>query len=111
MDLKGKVALVTGAANGLGKQFATDLAAKGLRVALVDIDRDGLEQVVQGIRDAGGEAEPFVVNLMHASEIEEAVRQVTGLYGGVDIVANIAGIYHDGQRLFFERIILSSQID
>ena len=49
MELKDKVIIVTGAAQGLGRQFALDCAANGMKVALADIDLDALEKTTQGV--------------------------------------------------------------
>jgi 3-oxoacyl-[acyl-carrier protein] reductase len=100
MDLKGKVGLVTGAAVGLGRSLAKELSTKGVRVALVDINQDGLGQTLGEIHDLGGEASLFVADLMKSSEIERVVQEIHALWGSVDIVANIAGLWHDKERTF-----------
>ena len=57
VDLTGRIALVTGAARGLGRCFAVDLAAAGAKVACVDINTETLAETVQAIQAAGGDAE------------------------------------------------------
>ena len=70
-SIEGKVALITGAANGMGRATAHLFADEGAHVAVVDVDADGVEQVVEEITGAGGTVEvlpkPFGVRPAHGS--------------------------------------------
>jgi NAD(P)-dependent dehydrogenase (short-subunit alcohol dehydrogenase family) len=91
MNLAGKTAIVTGAAKGLGRSTAIRLAKSGAKVAILDIDRDGLEHVGQAIAAAGGEAPAFVVDISDNAAVEAAVAEILAAFGHVDILVNNAG--------------------
>src|SRR5690554_2790397 len=91
MNLEGKTAIVTGAANGLGRSTAIRLAKSGARVAVVDIDQDRLQQVRESIVSFGGEASAFTVNLSSNPAVEAAVAEILTTFGQVDILVNSAG--------------------
>ncbi|MHA2428254.1 MAG: SDR family NAD(P)-dependent oxidoreductase, partial [Candidatus Hermodarchaeia archaeon] len=103
--LSGKVGLVTGAAVGLGRALAKELAKREVKVALCDINLDGLQQTLEDIQELGGEGALYVVDLLDVQEIERAVQAVAARWGGVDIVANIAGLWHDKQGTFIGRLL------
>ena len=100
----GKVAIVTGAGNGLGRTHALALAARGAKVVVNDLGgaRDGTggslgpaEQVVKEIVDAGGEAIGDGANVTNAEEVAAMVKAATDKWGRVDILVNNAGILRD----------------
>jgi len=91
LGLKGKVALVTGATQGIGKATAAMLAREGARVALVARGKEGLERCAKEIADAGGEALPLQCDVSRAADLEKAVKAVTDRWGGLDILVNNAG--------------------
>jgi NAD(P)-dependent dehydrogenase (short-subunit alcohol dehydrogenase family) len=91
LALKGKVALVTGATQGIGKATAALLAREGARVALVARGKEGLERCAKEIGDAGGEALPLQCDVARAADLEKAVKAVTDRWGGLDILVNNAG--------------------
>ena len=92
-ELTGKVALVTGARRGMGKAHALALAKQGAKVAVTDIDLAECETVVKEIKDGGGEAAAFKLNVSKKSEVEKVFAKVFKLYGRLDILINNAGIY------------------
>ncbi|MBN2713355.1 MAG: SDR family oxidoreductase [Planctomycetes bacterium] len=100
MELGGKTAIITGAANGLGKATAIKLAGAGARVALVDIDRESLCQVKESILLAGGEAREFVVDITQKPDIKAAVAEILSTFGAIDILVNNAGIGWQHQAPF-----------
>ncbi len=83
-----KVAIVTGAAGGLGGAVARLLASDGIRVALVDVDVDGLTRVSAGLPDSSVHA----TDLGQPNAADQVVRDVLGLHGRVDILVNAAAI-------------------
>ncbi len=90
--VEGKVAIVTGAAQGIGRATAELLAREGAKVAITDIkDAEG-EQVAEGIRKAGGDALFVHHDVTDESAWEAAVEATTDRFGRVDIVVNNAGI-------------------
>jgi 3-oxoacyl-[acyl-carrier protein] reductase len=91
LGLKGKVALVTGATQGIGKATAMLLAREGARVALVARGKDGLERCAKEIASAGGEALALQCDVSRAEDLERAVKAVTDRWGGLDILVNNAG--------------------
>jgi 3-oxoacyl-[acyl-carrier protein] reductase len=91
LALKGKVALVTGATQGIGKATAAMLAREGARVALVARGKEGLERCAKEITGAGGEALPLQCDVARAADLEKAVKAVTERWGGLDILVNNAG--------------------
>jgi len=91
LGLKGKVALVTGATQGIGKATAAMLAREGARVALVARGQERLERCAKEIADAGGEALPLQCDVSRAADLEKAVKAVTDRWGGLDILVNNAG--------------------
>jgi NAD(P)-dependent dehydrogenase (short-subunit alcohol dehydrogenase family) len=95
MRLKDKVALITGAAGGIGEATARRFAAEGARVAVNDADAAGAEKVAQQIQAAGGQALPVPGDVTRKAEVEEVVRRVTAAWGQVDILVNNAGINRD----------------
>jgi 3-oxoacyl-[acyl-carrier protein] reductase len=93
--LKDRVAIVTGAASGIGKATALRFGAEGAAVAVWDVNTTGGEAVAQQIRDAGGKATFYQVNTTDQNAIEEAAKAVHTAYGRIDILINNAGITRD----------------
>jgi 3-oxoacyl-[acyl-carrier protein] reductase len=91
-SLKGKTALVTGAAQGIGKAAAEKLAELGAKVALADINREKLDAVAAAIKQNGGQALPVLMDVRSNESIEAAVKSAAEAFGGIDIVVNSAGI-------------------
>jgi len=95
MELKDKVVIVTGAAQGLGRQFALDCAANGMKVALADIDLDALEKTRKECEDKGVEARGYELNVTEESAVENVYSQVVSDFGTLDASINNAGILRD----------------
>lgn len=92
--LKGKVAVVTGAGQGLGKAIAESLAQKGACVVLADIQFDKVKQVAAVIARAGGKALPLEADVSKVADIRRMVQATVDGFGGLDILVNNAGILH-----------------
>ena len=88
----GKIALITGASRGLGKQMALALAGAGAKLALVARDERRLAETAEAIRGAGGEAEVFLADVSQAEQVERLEQQVIERFGQLDILINNAGI-------------------
>ncbi|WP_431275968.1 SDR family NAD(P)-dependent oxidoreductase [Variovorax ureilyticus] len=104
LDFKGRVAIVTGAGNGLGRQHALALAARGAKVLVNDLGgaRDGsggsataAQAVVDEIKAAGGEAIANGASVTDFDAVQAMVRQAVDAWGRVDILVNNAGILRD----------------
>src|SRR6266705_4037300 len=92
LGLKGKVAIVTGGSEGLGRATAERFAREGVRVAICARRKDVLEQTAEAIRRAtGGEILAQPADVTRPDEVEGFVRAVVGRFGGVDILVNNAG--------------------
>lgn len=89
-DLAGRVALITGAGNGIGRETARQLAARGAIVAVNDLKAEFVEAAVAGIRDAGGEAFGVAQNVSTREGIHAAVRQTREQGGRFDVLVNNA---------------------
>jgi NAD(P)-dependent dehydrogenase (short-subunit alcohol dehydrogenase family) len=96
-DLKGQVALVTGASSGLGKRFAQTLASCGAKVALAARRTDRLEELAEEIRGRGGECAPIALDMTKTDSIMSVLDKVEAALGTVTILVNNAGI-PDAQR-------------
>ena len=96
--LQGRLALVTGAAQGFGLQIATQLAALGCRVALADVNRTGVEQVTRELAAAHGEDRvlPLTVDVADPDSFKEAVAQLVDAWGGLDLLVSNAGVVRAG---------------
>ncbi|MEK7076237.1 MAG: 3-oxoacyl-ACP reductase family protein [Patescibacteria group bacterium] len=92
-ELKDKIALVTGARQGMGKSHALALARQGAKVAVTDIDQEGCQLVVDEIKSLGGEAVAFKMNVLNKADIDAVFDKVVKQFGRLDILVNNAGIY------------------
>jgi NAD(P)-dependent dehydrogenase (short-subunit alcohol dehydrogenase family) len=90
--VSGKVALVTGAASGIGRGAAVALAAEGAKVAVTDVDEAGLKETVEIIRKAGGTASSHKHDVTSEGRWQEVVAAVKNEFGGLHILVNNAGI-------------------
>ena len=91
-DVTGKVAIVTGAASGIGRAIALDLAAFGARVVVADMAIEGAEQVASEIGSAGGKAMALKIDVTRKEEVEQMAQQSVDRFGRIDILINNAGI-------------------
>ena len=91
LGLGGKVAIITGGSEGLGRAAAQRLAAEGARVAICARRPDVLERAAEGIRKGGGQVLARPVDVSKADQIEKFVGEVVREWGGVDILLNNAG--------------------
>jgi 3-oxoacyl-[acyl-carrier protein] reductase len=91
-NVKGRIALVTGAATGLGERFAHILAANGAKVALMGRKQVALESVKHAIEQLGGQAFVVLGDVTHEADREKAFEQIEQQWGVVDILVNNAGI-------------------
>jgi 3-oxoacyl-[acyl-carrier protein] reductase len=101
--LKGRVALVTGASQGIGRACALVLAEAGAAVALAARNQARLEQVAQEISAAGGTAAVFPMDVAKEAEIESAIKAALERFSKIDILVNNAGITRDGLVLRMKR--------
>jgi len=97
--LTGKVALVTGASQGIGRAIAVALAAGGARVALAARNEQKLAEAAGQIQSAGGEALSIKMDVAEAEQIKAGFQQVLAKFGRLDILVNNAAITRDGLAL------------
>ncbi len=88
----GRVAIITGAARGLGLAITQRLAAEGAAVALVDVDADVVRQQAQKLAASGVDARALIADVTSAERVAAAVRTVVDAHGRIDILVNNAGI-------------------
>ncbi|MEE8345840.1 MAG: SDR family oxidoreductase [Dehalococcoidia bacterium] len=93
MRLKDKVALITGAASGIGRATATLFGQEGAKVMCADLDGEGAERVARQITDSGGVAASLQADVSQAADAERMVRQTVEQWGQLDVLVNNAGIY------------------
>jgi len=91
-DLKGKIAIVTGARQGMGRAIAMRFAREGARVCVSDVDKEDCEAVVREIKESGGEAVAARMDVTSEAEIIECTAMVRKTFGPIDILVNNAGI-------------------
>jgi 3-oxoacyl-[acyl-carrier protein] reductase len=91
-SLQGRRALVTGAAGGMGRATARVLAAEGASVAVVDLNGAGAEAAAQEMRDSGGQARAWALDVSDAAAVARVVDEIAATLGGLDILVNNAGI-------------------
>jgi NAD(P)-dependent dehydrogenase (short-subunit alcohol dehydrogenase family) len=96
-ELRGKTALVTGVASGIGRAITLRLAQEGVRLFVVDINARGLEEVVEHARQHGVEVIGRRCDVGEPREVSAAVAEVVSRFGGVDILVNNAGITYYGR--------------
>jgi len=95
MSLAGRIALVTGASQGIGQACAVKLAASGATVALAARNREKLDAVAAQINGAGGKAAVFVIDVAEEEQIKSGIKEVLGQFGQIDILVNNAGVTRD----------------
>lgn len=98
-NLSGKTAVVTGGGSGIGRALAVALARQGCKVALLDVDRVGLEESVAAVPDA--DVSSHLCDVSDEAAVRDAAGAVTERFGGVHLVVNNAGVAHAG-RPFWE---------
>lgn len=91
-SITGKVAIVTGAASGMGRATAHLFADEGARLAIIDINSEALQVVADEIRDAGGEVLAITTDCSVQAEVVAAVQQTAAHFGAIDILINNAGL-------------------
>ena len=92
-SLGGRVAVITGAASGVGTGIATVLAQEGAAVALIDLDRDGAARLADELVGSGCEAIAIGADVVDRAEVDAAIEEVCARFGRLDILAANAGIY------------------
>lgn len=91
-DITGKVAIVTGAASGIGRAIALDLAKFRAKVVIADLALGAAKKVVSEIESAGGKAIAIKTDVTHVKSVEQMVKQAISKLGKIDILVNNAGI-------------------
>jgi 3-oxoacyl-[acyl-carrier protein] reductase len=101
MRLQDRVAIITGAAQGLGKAYAFGLVSEGARVVVVDIQEKRAEDTAREIRESGGDAIAVKVDVSSEQDTLEMARITAEKYGGIDILVNNAALSADLPRKSF----------
>lgn len=110
-SLKDKVVIVTGSANGIGKAIAERFAGCGAKVAINDVNDEGVAAVVAAINNSGGQAMPAVADVSDSSAVQVMVDAVMAEHGRIDVLVNNAGIispmlhFFEADEAWWRRII------
>ena len=97
--IEGKACIVTGAASGIGRATAERFAEEGGQVLCVDVDGDGARVAAEQIRANGGTAEAEEADVGVRDQAEGFVSRCVGLWGGIEVLVNNAGVNLPGWRL------------
>ena len=92
MRLKGKNAVVTGAAQGIGRAVCQRFSSEGANVIAVDLNEEEAKKTSEIIREQGGSCSFFKANIGNLKEVESAIEECESQYGDLDIIVNNAGI-------------------
>ncbi len=95
IDLSNKIAIITGAARGLGKGIAVKLAELGAHVIISDLNEEGATETVKEIQKNGGSAEVFICNIADKDQAKKLIEDTALKHGKLDILVNNAGINRD----------------
>jgi 3-oxoacyl-[acyl-carrier protein] reductase len=95
MKLKGKVAIITGGARGIGRETALLFAKEGAAVIIFDVGETNGKEIESELNRVGSGARFFKVDVTNLKQVEQAVKEVADIYGSIDIVVNNAGITDD----------------
>jgi len=95
LDLKGRVAIVTGGARGIGKSIATQLALSGANVVIADVAEEMAKSTAEEVSQKGSEAISIGVDVSSLSSVEEMVKKTLDKFGRIDILINNAGVTRD----------------
>lgn len=95
MTFKGKVAVVTGASQGIGKAIALELSKKGALVLVVDVQKEKAQEVVKEIKNNSGKAAFYMVDVSQSSQVDRAVEDIIKQHERIDFLVNNAGITRD----------------
>ncbi len=96
MELKDKVALITGGGQGIGQTIGENLAGMGAHVVLADINQESAEKSAEAIRSSGGSASSVILNVADAENVRQAFDSLANEFKPLDILVNNAGITKDG---------------
>lgn len=95
-DFRGKVAVVTGAASGIGRAIAGKAAEEGMKVVLADINREGLAETKEELRASGATVMAVPTDVSKAGDVEALARRTLEEFGGVHLLVNNAAVYTTG---------------
>lgn len=96
-EFKGKTAVITGAANGFGLEFAKECARRGMKLVMNDIDEADLARAVAEVKSMGAEVTPYAADISLYENVQEMVRLAQDTYGTLDLLFNNAGVYYVGR--------------
>jgi NAD(P)-dependent dehydrogenase (short-subunit alcohol dehydrogenase family) len=95
-EFRGRVAVVTGAASGIGRALAERFAAEGMKVVLADVERTALAQAARALEQAGCETLAVETDVSRAEQVEALARRTLDAFGAVHVVCNNAGVFTGG---------------
>ena len=99
MKVSNSVVVITGGGQGLGRAMAEHLAKAGARLALVDVNEDGLKESVALCQEHGADARSYLINVADEEQVDRGFAQIAEDFGGLHVLVNNAGIMRDGLLL------------
>ena len=99
MRLEGKVSIVTGAAQGIGKATALKFAAEGSKVVICDVKLSSMDEISTELKEMNAEFLAYEVNVVNRSQIKAMVDDIVSKWGKIDVLVNNAGITADNQLI------------
>lgn len=103
MKIENKHAVVTGASTGIGRAVAVALAKQGVTVGLLARSVDGLNKTLKLVEEVGGQGKIFPLDLRNTSDIYNLTKSLKDQWNRIDILVNVAGIYHDETHAYYDK--------